>query len=212
MATRLSQVSETKDRIKLVGQAEAPELIDTLIPSATPDVVIFDIPTLNESHVNKLNDWLQQLSAKHGIVVFRFGNKKVLEKIRQKQFLLLRAPLEIQTIIRHCDAIMRQILSDSKRLSFALPDMSDPIPAHYYDAKQLATIANISTTIKCECPQHLAELIIALNAFETYSLQCEDQNEKDAALHAYLHKTTAQARHTMETALAHLLEVEKIEP
>jgi hypothetical protein len=53
-------------------------------------------------------------------------------------------------------------------------------------------------------------LIIALNAFEAYSLQCENQNEKDAALHTYLYKMTAQARHTMETALAHLLEVEQI--
>ncbi|MGD8785068.1 MAG: hypothetical protein PVG75_11565 [Thioalkalispiraceae bacterium] len=36
------------------------------------------------------------------------------------------------------------------------------------------------------------------------------KNLLDAALHAYLYKTTAQARHSMETALAHLLEVEKI--
>ena len=210
MAMRFAQLSD--ESVQLVGHVDALAHIETLRPAVQPDVVIFEIPTLNESHVNKLAQWLEQLDAQRGIVVYRFANKKVLEKIRHKQFVLLRAPVEIQTVIRHCDAILRQILSTSKLASFALPDMAEPIPVRSYDDEKLARIANISSTIKCECPQHLADLIIALNAFEAYSVECENQNEKDAALHTYLHRMTAQARHTMETALAHLLEVEQIEP
>ena len=212
MAMRFAQLGENEQRVQLVGRADSPEHIEALITEDKPDVVIFEIPTLNESHVNKLSQWLEQLDAQHGMVIYRFANKKVLEKIRHKQFVLLRAPVEIQTVLRHCDAILRQILSASKLASFKLPDLAEPVPMRSYDDEKLARIANISSTIKCECPQHMADLIIALNAFEAYSLQCENQNEKDAALHAYLHKTTAQARHTMEAALAHLLEVEQIEP
>lgn len=210
MAMRFEQLSGGEG-VQLVGHADSPEQIETLKTEIKPDLVIFEIPTLNDSHVNKLTQWIEQLDAQHGIVLYRFANKKVLEKIRHKQIVLLRAPVEIQTVIRHCDAILRQILTTSKLSSFALPDMADPIPKRSYDDKKLARIANISSTIKCECPQHLADLIIALNAFETYSVQCENQSEKDAALHNYLYRMTAQARHTMETALAHLLEVEQIE-
>jgi MerR family transcriptional regulator, light-induced transcriptional regulator len=210
MAMRFAQLSGDDQSVQLVGRGDTPEQIETLETEVRPDVVIFEIPTLNESHVNKLTQWINQLDGKHGIVIYRFANKKVLEKIRQKQIILLRAPVETQTVIRHCDAILRQILSVSKLSSFTLPDLTGSIPTRNYDDEKLARIANISTTIKCECPQHLAEIIIALTAFEAYSLQCENQNDKDAALHAYLHKTTAQARHTMESALAHLLEVEKI--
>ena len=209
MAMRFEQLSGGEG-VQLVGHADSPEQIETLKTEIKPDLVIFEIPTLNDSHVNKLTQWIEQLDAQHGIVLYRFANKKVLEKIRHKQIVLLRAPVEIQTVIRHCDAILRQILTTSKLSSFALPDMADPIPKRSYDDKKLARIANISSTIKCECPQHLADLIIALNAFETYSVQCENQSEKDAALHNYLYRMTAQARHTMETALAHLLEVEQI--
>lgn len=209
MAMRFEQLSD--EDVQLVGHADSPEQIETLKTEIKPDLVIFEIPTLNDSHVNKLTNWIEQLDAQHGIVVYRFANKKVLEKIRHKRIVLLRAPVETQTVIRHCDAILRQILTTSKLSSFALPDMAEPIPKRSYDDEKLARIANISSTIKCECPQHLADLIIALTAFETYSVQCEDQSDKDAALHNYLYKMTAQARHTMETALAHLLEVEQIE-
>lgn len=212
MAMRFKQPGVDEQRVQLVGYVDSLEQIETLKTEVKPDVVIFEIPTLNESHVNKLTQWVEHLGAQHGMVVYRFANKKVLEKIRHKQFVLLRAPVEIQTVLRHCDAILRQILSSSRLASFKLPDMAEPIPMRSYDDEKLARIANISTTIKCECPQHLADLIIALNAFEAYSVQCENQNDKDAALHNYLHKMTAQARHTMETALAHLLEVEQIEP
>ena len=210
MAMRFEQLSGDEG-VQLVGHTDSPEQIETLKTEIKPDLLIFEIPTLNDSHVNKLTQWIEQLDAQHGIVVYRFANKNVLEKIRHKQIVLLRAPVEIQTVIRHCDAILRQILTTSKLSSFALPDMTEPIPKRSYDDERLARIANISSTIKCECPQHLADLIIALNAFETYSVQCENQNEKDAALHNYLYRMTAQARHTMETALAHLLEVEQIE-
>lgn len=210
MAMRFAQISETDQRVHLLASVDAPEQIDTLSTKVSPDVVIFEIPTLNESHVNRLTQWLEQLGAQQGVVVYRFGNQKVLDRIRHKQFALLRAPVEMQTVISHCDAILRRITAEAKRISFTLPDMAAPVPAHHFDEKQLARIANISTTIKCECPHHLAELIIALNAFESYSLQCENQNEQDAALHAYLHRATAQARQTMESALAHLMQVENI--
>jgi DNA-binding transcriptional MerR regulator len=209
LAMRFAQLSDEQG-VQLVGSCESPEQIEALETEGGPDVVIFEIPTLNESHVNKLRQWTDQLDGQHGLVIYRFANKKVLEKLRRKKFILLRAPVEIQTVIRHCDALLRQILSASKLSSFSLPDLTEPVPTRTYDDKKLARIANISTTIKCECPQHLAELIVALGAFEAYSLQCENQNDKDAALHAYLHKTTAQARHIMENALAHLLEVEQI--
>ncbi|MGD9385614.1 MAG: hypothetical protein PVF28_03605, partial [Thioalkalispiraceae bacterium] len=210
MAMRFAEVSDANSSVQLLGHVDATEQIDTMHTEAKPDVVIFDIPTLNESHIKRLPEWIEQLGAQQGMVVYRFGNKKVLEKIGHKRIVLLRAPVDMQTVLRHCDAILRQIISESRRISFTLPDMAEPMPVRQFDDKQLARIANISTTIKCECPQHLAELIIALNAFESYSVQCENQNQKDAAMHAYLHKATAHARHTMESALAHLLEVENI--
>ena len=60
----------------------------------------------------------------------------------------------------------------------------------------------------CECPAHLVDLVISLSAFEVYSAQCENRNPEDAALHADLHRTTAQARALMEQALTQVATAE----
>ncbi len=65
----------------------------------------------------------------------------------------------------------------------------------------LADFAGLSSTIACECPKHLAQLLMRLTEFEDYSAQCVDLNPQDAALHQHLREITAQARHTFEQAL-----------
>ena len=84
------------------------------------------------------------------------------------------------------------------------------MPPRHFSDRDLARIARISSVVKCECPQHLASLLSSLSAFESYSAACENQNEADAKLHAYLHRTTADCRAEMEAALLHLLDVEGI--
>jgi hypothetical protein len=69
----------------------------------------------------------------------------------------------------------------------------------------------MSTTIRCECPKHLAELVTSLGAFEKYSSECESRSVKDAELHAYLSNTAAHARHMFENALSLVIEAENIE-
>jgi hypothetical protein len=54
------------------------------------------------------------------------------------------------------------------------------------------------------------DLVSSLAAFEEYSEECEIRHVDDAALHAYLHASTAHARSIMETALAKVVAAEGI--
>ncbi len=90
-----------------------------------------------------------------------------------------------------------------------LPDLTplddaedeEPIQPRLFTQQQLSSLAQVSSTIECECPQHLAQLVGALSAFEIYSSNCANRNDEDAALHQYLHRTTAHARALIERAL-----------
>jgi hypothetical protein len=64
------------------------------------------------------------------------------------------------------------------------------------------------SAVECECPQHLAQLVTDLSAFEIYSAKCANRDDDDAALHRYLHQTTAQARALIEAALLQVAEAE----
>jgi hypothetical protein len=89
--------------------------------------------------------------------------------------------------------------------------VGEEAPPRRYSDETLARLAGLSTTIKCECPRHLAELVTSLSAFEQYSSECESRSVKDAELHAYLNSTAAHARHMFENALSLVIEAENID-
>jgi hypothetical protein len=75
---------------------------------------------------------------------------------------------------------------------------------------QLGKLAEITTSVDCECPNHLSDLVTSLQAFERYAQSCESRNKADAELHHRLYSATAHARHIMEMALEDLVKQEKI--
>jgi MerR family transcriptional regulator, light-induced transcriptional regulator len=65
-------------------------------------------------------------------------------------------------------------------------------------------VPNLSPTIACECPRHVAELLMQLSHFEAYSAECEHRNASDADLHAYLRQVATASRTRFEAALEHV--------
>jgi hypothetical protein len=65
----------------------------------------------------------------------------------------------------------------------------------------LMRAARISTNVLCECPKHVAEIIMQLASFEKYSHECLNKSNEDAHLHAYLSSVSGSARALFETAL-----------
>ena len=77
-------------------------------------------------------------------------------------------------------------------------------PPRRWDDAALADFAGLSSTIACECPRHVAELLMQLSHFEAYSADCESRSATDAELHAYLRNTAATSRARFEAALEHV--------
>ena len=57
----------------------------------------------------------------------------------------------------------------------------------------LADIAGLSSTVACECPRHVAELLMQLSHFEAYSAECVARSPEDAALLAHEDEGEADA-------------------
>ena len=75
-----------------------------------------------------------------------------------------------------------------------------------FGSHELAAAAKLKSTLDCECPRHISELISALANFEEYSASCSVDNWHDAAVHACIYAYTGQARHLMEKAMQSVLE------
>lgn len=76
-----------------------------------------------------------------------------------------------------------------------------PTPPRRLDDAALTAFASLPSSVACECPKHLAELLIQVASFEAYSADCHHRNAADAALHGYLHRVAGAARVLFEAAL-----------
>lgn len=88
---------------------------------------------------------------------------------------------------------------------------SPQLVPNIYTREQVGNFAAISTAVKCDCPRHLADLVLGLDAFEQYTLECESLNQDDVALHMRLHEATEKARTIIDSALRHVLKSEGLD-
>lgn len=129
-------------------------------------------------------------------VLYGFAAEAVCDALATAGVALLREP--------QADAVLaqwlRSLLDAPTSAQRAAPAGTGVTPRRWGDAA-LADFAGLSSTIACECPRHVAELLMQLSHFEAYSAECESRSPADAELHAYLGRVTAAARAQFETAL-----------
>ncbi len=70
-----------------------------------------------------------------------------------------------------------------------------------FDDAVLTAIAALPSTSACECPRHVAELLMQIANFESYSADCASRHQADAELHAHLHQVAGIARQLFESAI-----------
>jgi hypothetical protein len=78
---------------------------------------------------------------------------------------------------------------------------ADAVPPRRFDDATLTAIAGLPSSGACECPRHVAELLMQLAGFEAYSAACASRVTADAALHTHLHQAAGRARVLFESAL-----------
>ena len=174
------------------------------------DIVIVEQPTINKNTKSLLQKIRNITGAWHVILLYGFSNQEMIERTQSSQTTVARYSIDVQELARlaiYHSGGSEQLprLEEGSTLHF-----EQTIPTRIYSDKQLSELAGISNTIKCECPTHISNLVRDLVAFEVYSAECENENADDAAVHAYLHSTTAQARSLLEEALSHLIRIEGI--
>ena len=204
-------LDEVRD-IELLGEFEnLPSLQAKITKNTQPDVVIVEKPTINKQTKAYLQEIQHITGAWHIILIYGFSNQAMVEELQSSQVTVVRSSIDAQELARLC--IYHS--GGSEGLPVLVHDSTihfeQTIPTRIFSNNHLRQLAGVSNTIKCECPQHISDLVRDLVAFETYSAECENENTEDAALHAYLHATTAQARSMLEEALSHLIRIEGIE-
>jgi MerR family transcriptional regulator, light-induced transcriptional regulator len=168
------------------------------------DIVIVDLVTLNEESLSQVRDYLSVTGCESAVVIFNYGTKKFILELEDAGVVCLKGSVAAAEIYRVCRSIKRTLFSSR-------PAPSKSVSSPRFTNEQLSRIAALTSKIACECPNHLAELIINLSAFEKYSSECANRNQEDAQLHSQLNQAAGASRLILEESLVRLMEIEGIE-
>jgi hypothetical protein len=162
------------------------------------------LPTLLRESALTVRTLAQQVGARQIIVEYGYGPRRIEQELRALGCRLTHAPLNIDQLQSLC-----QLVPVAQRIDdlVSLPP-SAPVAPRRFDNKTLAEISQASVTLSCECPRHIADLLVRVGNFETYSAECESRSPTDAALHRYLMLAAGNARALLEEALLRVVKAE----
>ena len=166
------------------------------------DLAVIEWPSLFEQSAMQINRVMRRLNVHRLLVVYDYASRPALDALNPDRVIAVRAPLGVETL----EALVR---APTDAAPATIEDRTPP-PRRYDDAT-LARIAALPNPVRCECPKHLAHLVMALGRFEDYSADCQNVDREDAALHRLLHRVSGQARGQLEAALARVIQAESLD-
>jgi MerR family transcriptional regulator, light-induced transcriptional regulator len=191
----------------LLGPFEDAAQASAALQGTQIDALLLHEPQLHEGWLAPINAALPAFVAVPKAVLYGFAADSVCDALAAAGTALLREPQP--------DAVVGQWLhslsQSAAAAGSAVPHTAGPlvpstagVPPRRWDDAALAEFAGLLSTVACECPRHVTELLAQLSNFEAYSAECEHRNTADAELHAYLQQVAADSRARFEAALEYV--------
>lgn len=175
-----------------------------LLPKAEAEVLVIELSELGESAVPLIIAARQAAEASAVVVLYRFCASATIRLLRSKDCFVIRVPADLGELVWLC----RAALTGQRH---AMQDQQAEAPApRRFDDDALTFLSTAANKVGCECPRHLADVLLMVGSFERYSAQCASHNADDAQLHRELEHAAGQARSILEIAMERLARAEGI--
>jgi DNA-binding transcriptional MerR regulator len=204
---RLGRPPNVRAIFDTLAQAADADQAAPAAPEQPIDLLLWEAPSLHAGSLSELKAAAGALGARRVAVVYRFAAAAVRKPFSDAEVVLLREPQDDDALGAWLAALASAAVArDAEPKDMQLPGdglwlpPGDAAPRRFDDAT-LTDFAGLSSTIACECPRHVAELLMQLSSFEAYSADCEHRSPEDAALHAYLKRVAGASRALFESAL-----------
>ena len=203
LAARLDQAGWRKRfgaAITLLGPfADAAEAAAALSASDL-DAALWHEPQLQADWLTSANAAAPHWANVPKAVLYGFAAATVCDDLAAAGVTLLREPQPDAVLAQWLRALRNATQDQATELGEPPNASNTPPPRRWSDAA-LQAFASLPSTVLCECPRHVAELLTQLAHFEAYSAACASRSAEDAELHRYLHEVAAISRVQFEAAL-----------
>jgi len=172
------------------------------------DVFLWQSPGLQPGIGQKLRFAQTAWRARVAAVTYRFSNTTGRKELEGVGAVALLEPVNDETLGAWLESLGQSSThtgqdsgADDATVAFEMALTHRSISAPRFAELELTEFADLPSAVSCECPGHLAQLLIQISNFETYSGECVNRSPTDASLHAFLQRTAGAARMLFETAL-----------
>ena len=204
-AATLTRFGDELGQLELVAVGSDLSALSNTLGGEPVDLLLFETPMLSAHTDAAVHAALEAVGCDYALVLYNFASRNDVMKTRSPWVATLKLPADAGAISRAIAGLMRRPMPAQGTAGEALEDDIRP-PRIAREA--LARFAASAPVIECECPNHLADLVMALRAFEEYSMQCANQSAEDAALHQYLWRCAARSRALFEDAVEYVAQSE----
>lgn len=173
-------------------------------PGVAADVLLVHLPSLQAAAAGQVLALGARLGKPSIIVVYAFGTELVAESLRAAGAMVRREPATGRDLARLIASAPRAAPRSAVAVAAAVT------PRRFSD-EALVGLSERVSLVACECPRHVAELVMQLACFERYSADCLSGSPADAALHRELSELAGTARAMFEGALERVMTEEGIE-
>jgi DNA-binding transcriptional MerR regulator len=184
----------------VVAVCAARDRADEALRGVAADVLAIELPALREDAAAWVEALAAQVGATRVVVAYRFGTQAATDRLRGRGHVVVRAPLDLSEVATLATLVLPELA----------PAPLAQAPAPRFDEATLAALGASVTSMYCECPRHVVELLRSLGAFERYSAECLNRSPADAELHRYLERVAGAARTLFEEALERVSRAEGI--
>ena len=172
-----------------------------LLSEAQADVLLVEVSELDGAAIPLIVAARRGLVAAAVVVMYRFCSSATIRELRELGCLVARVPSEMGELVLLCRTAMAGQETFLSALAFPAPA---PLAPRRFDEAALATLTAAANKLQCECPRHLADLLLMVGSFERYSAGCASRNKADATMHRELEQHAGRARAILETAMERL--------
>ncbi|AUT46639.1 MerR family transcriptional regulator [Achromobacter sp. AONIH1] len=191
-----------RDRADLVLEYSRSQLEQAAqdAPNASVEVLVIEQSELHDNAVSLIAGIKNRWGAVAVVVLYRFCASATIRALRAQDCLVARVPADVNELALLCRSALT-----GERLP---PQPPSHLPDIRFDESALLTIMASGSGLACECPKHLADLLMMVGSFERYSAQCASRSADDAQLHSDLQRAAGQARAILEAAMEKLATAE----
>ena len=193
-----------RDQLALDIRCNSPTLHEAMdaLSAAGAEVLVVEIAELDESAVPLIEQARQAADVRGVVVMYRFCATSTIRQLRMNNCFVARVPADMSELLGWCRTVLA-----GQRATLPSEQGAEPgVPR--FDDDALTGFTTASNSVGCECPRHLAEILLMVGSFERYSAQCAARNEEDVQLHQELGRAAGRARGILEDAMERLARAE----